>query len=310
MIKQAFRTAYAAVIISLVLTGCIRDDRNNCPQGIDVRLYSRTPCDTETFYPAQVQDLRFYVFDMQGRLVSVAQDNHVQLNSDYVYTIPASNGLFTVIAWSGLEAGTFDMVLPAEGTITRNDLLFRLKSTAAQAFSLNGKKVYYGESSAVYLPDPDEYGSVFQSTTINLREITNRITVEVEGLPDAGDYEVAIESMNASMIYEGNNVKSDLIEYPSETTVDAGVLQSSFTLLKLATGLSTTLIVREKHSGTELYRGDLLGTLLLKNPGVNLDCDHDFNIRFTISDQCNCGTYTIMEIWVNNWLVHSYNTDL
>jgi hypothetical protein len=70
------------------------------------------------------------------------------------------------------------------------------------------------------------------------------------------------------------------------------------------------LVVFHKASGKELYRGDLLGTLLLKNPNVNLACDHDFVVRFTTEDKCDCGTYTIMEIWVNNWLVHSYEAAL
>jgi hypothetical protein len=80
--------------------------------------------------------------------------------------------------------------------------------------------------------------------------------------------------------------------------------------MSLTTGFDNTLVVRHRGSGAELYRGDLLGTLLLKNPGVNLACDHDFTIRFTTADRCDCGTYTVMEIWVNRWLVHSYETDL
>jgi len=81
-------------------------------------------------------------------------------------------------------------------------------------------------------------------------------------------------------------------------------------MLKLETGQENTLVIKSKEGETELFRGSLLGTLLLKNPEVNLACDHDFVIDFTAEDQCDCGEYIILEIRVNNWLVHSYQTNV
>ncbi|MFC4677192.1 FimB/Mfa2 family fimbrial subunit, partial [Dysgonomonas termitidis] len=98
--------------------------------------------------------------------------------------------------------------------------------------------------------------------------------------------------------------------YGSQAAFTGSLLEARLTILKLATGCNTSLVIRNRADNSELYRGDLLGTLLLKNPEVNLACDHDFTIRFTAKDQCRCGTYMITEIWVNNWLVHSYTTDL
>ncbi|GHT88961.1 hypothetical protein FACS189474_5120 [Bacteroidia bacterium] len=303
-----------AVLLSafciFLLLGCnVYEDTKNCTQGIYVHFYSKTACSADTVYP-QVEDLKLYVFDSNGILVSYGEDNNVSMQRDYSRTVDASGGLFTVIAWTGLNNGAFDWKAPEEKVTTKNDLLFRLQRATQQAASLDGKRVYYGESPTVFLPDPAEYGSIFESAKINLQEITNRFTVSVEGLPQAEDYEVVIESANGSMNIDGSIAGDEVIRYPSQPAVKEGILEAKFTVLKLATGYNGTLIVKDKRDNRELYRGDLLGTLLLKNPEVNLACDHDFTIRFTTKDQCDCGTYMIAQIWVNNWLVHSYATEL
>jgi hypothetical protein len=282
----------------------------DCPQGINVRFYSKIACSLDTVYPEQVQDLILCVFDNNGRLVSCQQDNSVEMQAEYIQTIKAENGLFTVVAWAGLKAGPYDIRLPEEKITTKADLLFRLQRAAQQAVSIEGKRVYYGESPTVFLPDPEEAGSVFENTAINLQEITNRVTISVEGLPNTEEYAVVIESANGSMNIDGSIAQDDIIRYASQPVVKEGIVEADFTLLKLETGHHNTLIIQDKKNDRELFRGDLLGTLLLRNPGVNLACDHDFMIRFTMKDQCKCGDYMIMEIWVNNWLVHSYETDL
>jgi hypothetical protein len=293
-----------------LLAACIRDDRTECPQGIHVQLYSTTSCGADTIYPDGSR-LNLYVFDADGMLVSAGHDEQAVLNRDYVHTLDASNGLFTVVAWTGVEDTYFELPTVGKSVVTKNDLLFRLKRAAQRSVAMGEHRIYYGESAPVYLPDPERYGSVFETVRINLQEQTNRIHVSVAGLEKADSYEVVIASRNGAMSIAGKPVADELLEYASTARVTPdGVLHASFTTLKLVTGLSTTLIVRDAADGTELYRGDLLGTLLLKNPGVDLACDHDFNIAFTAADRCRCGIYTMMEIWVNNWLVHSYSTDL
>jgi hypothetical protein len=296
---------------AILLSSCIRDDREDCPQGIHTQFYSVTPCRTDTLYPVG-NKLNLYVFDNDGILVATGADDRVDLRRDYTQTLHVTDGLFTVMAWTGVEDAYFELPAAGKSGITKEDVLLRLRRNAQRAAVLGDHRVYYGESNVVHLPDPAIYGSIFKTARINLQEQTNRIHVSVEGLTQADDYEVVIESRNGAMSIEGHILPDELMSYPAHTqTVDNdGVLHASFTTLKLATGLSTTLIVRSRTHGNELYRGDLLGTLLLKNPGVDLACDHDFNIAFTAADRCQCGEYTIMEIWVNNWLVHSYSTDL
>ncbi|MBF0577139.1 FimB/Mfa2 family fimbrial subunit [Dysgonomonas sp. GY617] len=287
------------------LNGCVYDHTDDCPQGINVHLYSKTPCHTGMVYP-QLSGLELSVFDRHDKQVAYHITNHSVQTEHYMGRLKVENGLYNVTAWAGLDADAFERSFSDE----KSGLLFRLKRSNGLAISLEGKRIYHGKSPAVFLPDPAEYGSVFESASVNLQEITNRLTIQVEGLPLTGDYKIAIESANGSMNIDGSIAPDDLIEYGSQTAFTNGLLEARITVLKLVTGHNSSLIISNKADNSELYRGDLLGTLLLKNPDVNLDCDHDFLVRFTIRDQCGCGTYMIAAIWVNNWLVHSYTTEL
>lgn len=287
------------------ISGCVYERTDDCPQGIDVRLYSKTPCRIDTVYP-RLSGLDLRVFDYHGRLVSDRLSSDSVLTEHYTTRMKAENGLYGVTAWSGLDADVFERHVADK----KSSLLFRLKVSGGVAASLEGKRVYYGQSPVVFLPDPAEYGSVFEAVAIPVQEITNRLTIQVEGLPPTGAYEAVIESANGAMHTDGSIAPGEVITYGSQASFTGVLLEARLTILQLATGCHSSLVIRNQADHSELYRGDLLGTLLLKNPEVNLACDHDFTIRFTTQDQCQCGTYMISGIWVNNWLVHSYNTEL
>lgn len=303
--RRKIRYLLLGAFILSGISGCVYEHTDDCPQGIDVRLYSKTPCHTDTVYP-RLSSLELRVFDRRDKLVSDRLSGDSVLTEHYTGRLKVENGLYSVTAWAGLDADAFERS-PAD---EKSGLLFRLKRSGGVAASLEGKRVYYGESPVVFLPDPAEYGSVFESVAVNMQEIINRLTIQAEGLPTTGDYEVFIESANGSMHTDGSIAPDELITYGSQAAFTGSLLEARLTVLKLATGCNTSLVIRDKADNSELYRGDLLGTLLLKNPEVNLACDHDFTIRFTAKDQCQCGTYMITGIWVNNWLVHSYTTDL
>lgn len=308
-----FRYSFILVMTLIVLFlfwGCIKDDYADCTQGIRVSFYSQNPCQAERSYPEQIKDLTLFVFDKNEVLVSYKQVNAVELQKDFSQLIETESGMYSVLAWAGLAPDLYEMVGPQVGTTQKQTLLFRLKRASEIASSITDTRLYFGESTLAYVPNAGEKGTIYEDVSVNMQEVTNQLEVSIEGLPNVQDYEVVIESNNGAMNINGTIATDELITHTSESTDESGVLHARFTLLKLATGYTHTIVVRDKSHGTELYRGSLLGTLLLKNPSVNLDCDHDFTIKFTTKDQCSCGTYTIMEVWVNNWLVHSYETEM
>lgn len=300
------------ILILSFLSACdsLFEDGVDCIQGVNVSFYSKTQCDTDTVYPVQIKDISLCIFDKDGILVSYQKSNDLTLQKSYSQRIEVNGGLYTVVAWSGLDNDHYELASLQTGATKKHDLLFRLKRAAGVASSIEGRRVYYGESPAVYVEQATGPEPIFENTSVNMLEITNRVTVIVEGLTRAEDYQIEIESDNGSMNVDGSIAQDEVLEHDAEHIFREREMEGTFTLLKLETGHNNTLIIKSRLDGRELYRGSLLGTLLLKNPEVNLACDHDFTIRFTAEDQCNCGTYTITKIWVNNWLVHSYDTEM
>lgn len=297
-------------IIFAFLVGCIDEDYDDCTSGLNVSLYSKSPCQSDTIYPVEIQEVTLCVFDKGGRLVTHQQNKGIKLSKEYAEKLNVPGGLYTVVAWAGLDEAYYNLEKLQDGVTQKDDVLLRLKRAQQVASSIKGARTYYGESPAVYV-EAKETETVYVNAAVNLQEVTNRLTVTIEGVSeDIEDYEIYIESNNGSMSVGGEVVADELLKHESTTLAEAGVIKADFTLLKLETGHTNTIVIKNKATDTELYRGSLLGTLLLKNPEVNLNCDHDFTIKFTAEDQCSCGTYTIMEIWVNNWLVHSYDKEL
>lgn len=294
-----------------LLSGCIKeDDECNYSQKLTVSLYSKSLCETDTVYPAGVKDITLCVFDNNDVLVTYVHKEGVTLKKGYTEEISVSGkGIHTVVAWSGIHTQYFDINQLQPGKTTKKDWLFHLKRSQHIAVSMEGVQVYSGESHAFYLDGG--VSGISEHTSVNLQEITNRLTISVEGLDrNEEEYEVYIESDNGSMNVGGSLAEDETVRYDPVTSPNGGRINEKFYLLKLETGHNNTIVIRNKISGKELYKGSLLGTLLLKNPEVDLSCDHDFTIKFTTQDQCECGTYTIKEIWVNNWLVHSYDTEM
>ena len=192
---------------------------------------------------------------------------------------------------------------------------------------LEDHKVWQGQSRTIHLPDPAISGALYKYTAVNLREVTNRIKLIVEfdrttmkeKLPK--DLRVKVSSANTSMHIDGTTKRNGTpIEYPAQNVVitdDVG--EWNYSLLDLVTGMSNNLKITLEEEGDNsgeekiVFDGDLIASILLraKESGVSLDCENDFVVKFEIKDYCvECWTHFSCNIYVNDWLVHSYSTDL
>jgi len=298
--------------------GCIKSDSDSSceppvtpgAQGLQIYFYQKTVCQTDTLYPEEIKEILLAIFDKEERLVTYTHESIPVLESGYFQQVETDPGLYSVVAWSGIDEAYYDLQELQPGTTKKSDLLFRLKRTQQQASDITGSKVFYGESAAVYVQENENEGDLFEKASVNMQEITNRINISITGLENSDAIEVYIESDNGSMNIDGSLASDDTVRYTAEMSEDGSVLIAGFTTLKLQTGMENTIVIHDSASGKDIFNGSLLGALLLMNPGVNLACDHDFNIRFEVEDTCQCGTYVIMKVYVNNWLVHSYETEV
>lgn len=307
--KRYIQTGLIVSIITVVvfLSGCIKEDYDSsCISGIRVSFYSKVPCLADTVYPAQIRDITLGVFDENDRLVTIVQKDNIEFNKNYTEDIELTNGRsYTVVAWTGIKSPIIELSDFQKGETQEHDLLFRLKRLKDVAYSLEGTQMYFGEIQNIKSVSL----GVFENVAINLQEITNRLTVSLTGWKgSAEDYEIYIESDNGAMEIDGVIADDDIIKHYPVMKEEAGELKAKFSLLKLDVLFNNTFIIRNKVTNKEIYRGSLLNSLLLKNPNLNLECNHDFFASFELEDKG--GSEIITEIWVNDWLVHSYDTEM
>lgn len=312
-------TALVVLLLGVLLGGCnmIYEDLSGCPQGVYVKFYSKTPCAVDSTYIGQVSDLRVFAFDDKDVLVSDVLQKNVLLDKDYKVLVPVSNGYFSFISWAGVNdyftQGTF-----VKGVTTKKDVMLTLNSNKHAATALKNHKVWQGESPTVFLEDPTEVGTTYKHTAVNLREVTNRLNVEVELHESLAkniapeDFDIEITSGNGVMNIDGSMpLKQEILTYPSAISFDKNKLTASYSLMKLKTGYDNQILIRNKKTGDVIWKTDLIGSILIKNHNVNLDCENDFNVKFVLKDKClNCGTYYCWAIYVNDWMVHSYEIEL
>lgn len=306
--------------LGAILWGCDRlvyDDLSDCPQGVYVKFYSMTPCAVDSAFIGQVSDVHLFTFNAQDVLVSVTSQQNVNLDKNNQLLVPVSNGYYSFIGWAGVN-DKFTVASFTEGVTTKKDVMLTLKSQNKQAVDLGNHKVWQGASPAVFLEDPALVGTKYEYTTINLQEVTNRINVEVElhesilESANPRDFSIEMTSANGTMNIDGTMpLNTEVLHYPTKITYTDNKATAHFSLMDLQTGYNSQITVKNTAQDEVIWQGDLLGTLLLKNSNINLACDNDFDVKFVIKDKClNCYTYICWSIYVNDWLIHSYETEL
>lgn len=305
--KAYFKLISVVGAIALLLfTGCIRDDYSDCKQGLIVSFYSKTSCSTDTIRSVVASDAILCVFDESEVLITLVKRNQVAFDTYMEEIELPRGGNYSVVAWTGMDASLLLISEMKTGITRKSDLLFRLKRMQDVAVGIDGLQIYSGGSASVYVEEKDSE-STYEKVAVNLLEVTNRLHLLVKGVEQENEYEVYVESDNGSMDVDGTLAEDVVLRHDPVVSFDSEWLKTEFTLLKLDSKQVNTLVVRNKTTGKELYRGDLLNALLLKTPDVNLGCDHDYTFEVIVSEH---GTYANVEIWINGWLVHSYDAEM
>ena len=313
--------------LGTIFWGCdslIYDDLSDCPQGVYVEFYSMTPCQSNPTFIGSVPSLTLFAFDENDRLVTSVTKENVTLSRDYEILVPVSDGSFSFVAWAGID----DHFIPAtftNGKTSKKDVMLTLKTASGMAENLGGTQVWQGESPVVYLPDPEEYGSLYKYTAVNLREITNRVELIVEFDKktmkeyDLEELHAQVSSGNGTLHIDGSMpLKQEVITYPATTgpLYDDNTATWHYDMLDLWTGYDNRLYISytgNQEEGETVFDGDLIAIILLaaQNGQANLSCDNDFTIKVTIKDYCaECDTHFSCAIYVNGWQVHSFETEM
>ncbi|MFC4673796.1 FimB/Mfa2 family fimbrial subunit [Dysgonomonas termitidis] len=320
------RIMMTLLTLGTVLWSCdslIYNDLADCPQGVYVKFYSMTPCAADSTFIGDVSSLTVFAFDEENKLVASVYKENVTLSHDFEVLMPVSNGNYSFIAWAGVNE-KFSKSTFSPRVTTKKDIMLAINSTNNMAARLAvNERIWQGESPIVFLPEPEKYGSLYKHTAINLRELTNRLNVIVEfdqatmKSYDPQKLQVAVSSANGTVRVDGTMpLNTQVLTYPAlETEFVDNSGTWNYSMLDLVTGYNNKLKITYTGNDKEelVFDGDLIASILLRTVegGINLNCENDFTIKFVIKDYCSeCWTHFSCAVYVNNWLVHSYSTEL
>ena len=325
-IRNLFLSLLPLSLLLLLLPSCDRmvyDKLDYCERGVYINVYEQTECEQTPSYP-ELQNLRIFGFDNDGVLVGDMTVQNPQMGADKTQYFPVSQaGSYSFVVWANVSDKLTESAFQI-GQTRKSDLLYTLRTQAGKAVDLGTDAIYVGSTPNVIVGDEDNF---FVQTAANIREITNRITVEVvgleaaeEGLGKPENYEIQMMSNNTLYAYPGEIIPAaQAVYYPGETTYSPNPdkegkvnAHAFFSTLKLEMGRANHLVVRNKVDGTEIFREDLIGAILLsdKEANINPRCINDFDVRVEFK-LCHCpSVYSAVAIYINNWLVHSYDIEL
>lgn len=309
------------LLLLLILTVLSCDDNisihmRNPNLGTYVKLYTQSPCDTDSIFLGETSNIYLMVFDKQNALVTYLTRDHVNLTNNKEFLIPLEAGEYSIIGWIGISELLNTHVL-TPGKTLKKDLMCTIKSHKDISEHLKDLVIMQGISQNITIPKAKTDKSTYIRTAVNLQEKTNRVNVEIEfdksilNNLDFEDFEVSIKSSNTNINIDGSQPdNSPILTFPSiREKTDTGFI-TQFTLLDLNHKGNGYLTITNKKNGSIIYEGDLLGSIILKNPTINFDCDHDFNIKYHLKDKCiDCDSYICWSIFVNDWLIHSYEVE-
>lgn len=305
-------------LIAMMAMGCKRwiyDDLSHCPQGVHFQFFTQSPCEASPSYPQEIKQIRLFAFDEHQRLVEEYTLDKVTLSADYLFeTRFYQMGNFTFVAWGSSDLSSFDFSKYEIGKTTKEQMILSMRRQSHQ-HSTPLVPLYYGSTpEPLVITDRSQMGSVFDLVAINMQEVTNRVHFTIHGLPEEGEYQIAIEDDNGRYTFGGDFATDERFTYRYPMHKSGKTIQSDFTLMKLAKGRHAKLTIINTLTGEIIYSVNLVEDLILYtgqfgNPPYSLECDHDFNIDIVLEKPDNTDTWMVVRVTINNWNI-VYRTEI
>ena len=304
----------------------VYEQLDDCPREVEVSLYSQSPCEAQPTYPEDMTSVLLVAYNDRGEVVATETHKGAVTAETRVHmTLPTSDPV-RISAWSGLDEETFDLTPGA-----RADELF---AALRAGRDLMGRVIRQGVTERLLLPDLDKTGSESHTrVSVNLLELTNRITIHVLGLDEPEKISMEVTSANDRYSGLGNllDVRGQSTPYSYPVAIERkanthtgkpkpgcvpeydGEVTGMVTTLSMESGHESFLSIHKEGLSAPVYEADLVGLVLLaakKGAPVDLRCDHDFVVELKVRRCPECGDgYEAASITVNNWQVHSVDID-
>jgi len=322
-IKHLIHAVLPMLATSLMLTGCITEDLQECPNDYRLRIvYDRNMLNADAF-ASRVHSVDIQVFDHSSGLPVCrhSESGEALASGNYTVSLPVPPGDYDILCWGGMAEGTsFSYAHPSAEALHQQDVLLNTSD------GVSGKRLedlYHGLLSRASFIDNNDLGSFeTQTETIYLTKNTNRINVVLMNLDGAlmqeKDFKLSITSNNGGMAYDNSLLTGQSVTYHpwsitpivGETIDNVSVqsaLSAEFSLARLTAETDSRLDVVRLSDGERIISVPLEDNLLLYKGAFYahmtddeyLNREDDYTITF-ILDANNNWDRTAM-IYINKW---------
>ena len=302
----------AAVIFTLLLSSCMKEDMSDCLE--EIRVYFTFSI--QSINPADVDRMHLYVFNSDGYFVSEYRDDNISnFGANYYMNISdLLPGNYRFIAWGGKDERYYSTAPTnfVAGKTTFGEALLMLEHPG-NIVSSPPHHLFHSELPATVVTT--QRLLVFYMPLVQL---SNTINISTVGLPaDANSYSFNITDINCSYNFDSSFAthNHEPFTYTASCTKDnAHQLHSTLNVLRLSADRRTPqLQVYNKTADTVLYpvgeqSGDLIGLILSAYPQNNFDTTHTYDIVLTFAGDGSTGFD--VNISINGWQVQEGGGEL
>lgn len=316
---KKYKIILAAFIVAGI-TGCdvLHDDLDQCDLFLKFRYdYNMV---NEDWFAEQVEEVKVFVFDTQGKYIQTFTENGYSLKSpDYRMLIPYRLIGCTAVVWAGKTDKFY--LLPA---MTAGDPINKLTLKYEPENNISNNHL-----DALWHSGPLQMFSsenISNTENVSLVRNTNDITIGItrgNNPVDASKYDIQLITANNFYDYKNNvGESSKNIIYHScsvEEEDSKTALQTRLHTLRFIKDADMTFSITEKASGKTIDIGgkttiNLIDYLLMSKPemmGVQeyLDRKYEWDINIRIGDKEENG-YIALSITINNWTYWFQPTDM
>jgi hypothetical protein len=295
------------LLAALLVTSCIRDDRDDCRYPVSLRfLFTHNTQGTDLFDAEGIDNIHLFVYDNQNRLALEQQLHSSDLAPGNVHQLMLPMGRYTLIAWAGDLQETYSY----ESFQYLPDALIKLRRNFGGITDQPAGKLFNGICIPLFsgLADKDQYEA-------DLSKNTNDIRITIKGkntfIPRPEDFGCTISAVNGDYTFDNRTHGNDRVHYIPRTAGADCKVHCDFTVLRLWDGDASRLTLTYRPAGGTraeniIYDGSL-SKLLLKKPGTDLELEDHFELVFTVD---NLDLPTDVTLTVNGWEVIDHNSGL
>jgi len=334
MTRQHLKYTVAALLAPLMLTSCITEELQECPNEYNLRIaFERNMLNADAF-ASRVKSVDIQVFD---HTTGVPVYRHTEsgealASGHYTVSLPIPVGTYDILCWGGLNEGpAFSYTNAGAKALTDQGMLLNA-SEGVSTDRLND--LYHGRLTEATFIDNNDIGSFEpQTKTLYLTKNTNRVNVVLLNLDGTEmkkeNFTCTITSANGEMAYDNRLIADRRVTYTpwsvtpvlqqtlpepaakagtSDNTVTTQTgLSFEFSMARLTPESGSRLDVVRVSDGERIISVPLEANLLLYKGAFHadmsdadyLDRQDDYSITFLLDANNNWDRAAM--IYVQDW---------